>query len=240
MSLTAKLYIAAIIAGGLVCLGYGLEVWTCRDPFTYLCLLGLAVGTSLLKVTIPGRHTNLSVGFIVVLLSIIDFSYPETLVVGCLAAAVQAVWRKKHLNAIQFLFNLSTVAIAASVGYVVHHGLVGTLSMVTSIAIAAIAYFLANTIMISAVIGLTTSTNVYKTWRECHSWLLPYYLLGVGAIVVLAWRLQCSCCRRPISSSVPIGSTWSAWRARHSTPRMSRPCTCEPLRRWPWPSRQKI
>ena len=187
MSLPAKLFIAAIIAGGLACFWNGLELWTCQDPFTYLCLLGLAVGTSLLKVTIPGRHTNLSVSFIVVLLSIIDFSYPETLVVGCLAAGVQAVWRKKHLNAIQFLFNLSTVAIAASVGYAVHHGLDGRLSMVTSIAIAAIAYFLANTITISAVIGLTTSTSVYKTWRECHSWLLPYYLLGAAIATMASW-----------------------------------------------------
>jgi diguanylate cyclase (GGDEF)-like protein/putative nucleotidyltransferase with HDIG domain len=187
MSLTAKLYITAIIAGGLACFWNGLELWTCRDPFTYLCLLGLAIGTSLLKVTVPGRHTNISVSFIVVLLSIIDFSYPETLVVGCLAAAVQAVWRKKHLNAIQFLFNLSTVAIAVSVGYAVHHGLDGTLSMVTSIAIAAIAYFLTNTITISAVIGLTTSTSVYKTWRECHSWLLPYYLLGAAIAIMASW-----------------------------------------------------
>ena len=187
MSLTAKLYISAIIAGGLACFWTGLEQWTCSDPFTYLCLLGLAVGTSLLKVKVPGSLTNLSVSFIFALLGIIDFSYPETLVVGCLAAAVQAVWRKKHLNAIQFLFNVCTVAITVSVGYMVYHRLNGTLSMVTSIAIAAIAYFLTNTIAISAVIGLTTSTSVYETWREYHFWLLPYYLLGAAIASMASW-----------------------------------------------------
>src|ERR1700692_3352989 len=187
MSLRTKLYITAMVAAGLACFGYGIAHWTCRDPFSYLCLLGLALGTSLFKVTVPGRPTSLSVSFILVLYSIIDFSYPETLVVGCLAAAVQAVWRKSHQSAVQFLFNLSSVAVAVGGGYVVYHGLDKTLSVVTSIAIAAIAYFLTNTFAISAVIGLTSGSSIYKTWRDCHFWLFPYYLLGADIALLARW-----------------------------------------------------
>ena len=187
MSLLAKLYIGAMVAAGLACLGYGVAQWTCRDPFSYLCLVSLALGTSLLKVKGPGSSTNLSVSFILVLLSTIDFSYPETLVVGCLAAAVQALWRKHHQSAVQFLFNLSTVAVAIPVAYMVYHGLDHRLSPVTSIAIAAIVYFLTNTFAISAVIGLTTSAGIYKTWHQCHLWLFPYYLAGAGIALLASW-----------------------------------------------------
>src|SRR6202040_2497028 len=180
MKIHARLYITAMIAAGLVCFGYAIAQWTCRDPFSYLCLLGLALGTSLFKVTLPGSPTNLSVSFILVLLSIIDFSYPETLVLACLAAAAQAAWRKHHQSAVQFLFNLSSVAVAVWVGYVVHQGLVNTLPAVISIAIAAIIYFLINTFAISAVIGLTSGSGIYKTWRDCHFWLFPYYLVGAA------------------------------------------------------------
>jgi len=187
MSLRTKLYITAMVAAGLACFGYGMAQWTCRDPFSFLCLLGLALGTSLFKMTVPGRPTSLSVSFVLVLFSIIDFSYPETLVVGCLAAAVQAVWRKNHQSAVQFLFNLSSVAVSVRVGYVVYHGLDNTLSVVASIAIAAIAYFLTNTFAISAVIGLTSGSSIYKTWLDCHFWLFPYYLLGADIALLASW-----------------------------------------------------
>ncbi|MDT7814598.1 MAG: hypothetical protein QOJ42_4514 [Acidobacteriaceae bacterium] len=187
MSFRTKLYITAMVAAGLACFWYGIAQWTCRHPFSFLCLLGLALGTSLFKVTVPGRPTSLSVSFVLVLFSIIDFSYSETLVVGCLAAAVQAVWRKNHQSAVQLLFNLSSVALAIRVGYVVYHGLDNTLSVVASIAIAAIAYFLTNTFAISAAIGLTTGTSIYKTWVDCHFWLFPYYLLGADIALLASW-----------------------------------------------------
>ena len=187
MRFHAKLYITAVVAAGLVCFGYAIAQSTCRDPLSYLCVLGLALGASLFKVTVPGAPTTLSVSFILVLLSIIDFSYPETLVVACLAAAAQAVWRKQQQNAVQFLFNVSSVAVAVRVAYVVHHGLGNTLSGVTSIAITAMAYFLINTFAVSVVIGLTSGSSIYKTWRECHFWLLPYYLVGAGIALLASW-----------------------------------------------------
>jgi len=187
MSLRTKLYISAMVAAGLACFGYGIAQWTCRDPFSFLCLLGLALGTSLFKMTVPGRPTSLSVSFVLVLFGIIDFSYAETLVVACLAAAVQAVWRKNHQSAVQFLFNLSSVAVSVRVGYVVYHGLDNRLSVVASIALAAIAYFLTNTFAISAVIGLTSGNSIYKTWLDCHFWLFPYYLLGADIALLASW-----------------------------------------------------
>src|SRR3984957_21281486 len=187
MSLRTKLYISAMVAAGLTCFGYGIAHWTCRDPFSFLCLLGLALGTSLFKMTVPGRPTSLSVSFVLVLFGIIDFSYAETLVVAFLAAAVQAGGGKNHPSAGQFLFNLSSVAVSVRVGYVVYHGLDNRLSVVASIALAAIAYFLTNTFAISAVIGLTSGNSIYKTWLDCHFWLFPYYLLGADIALLASW-----------------------------------------------------
>jgi HD-GYP domain-containing protein (c-di-GMP phosphodiesterase class II) len=59
--------------------------------------------------------------------------------------------------------------------------------LAASITIAAMAYYLTNTISLSAVVGLTTSTSIYKTWHDCHFWLFPYYLLGAAIALLVSW-----------------------------------------------------
>lgn len=160
MSRYAKLYIAAILSGGLVCLGYAMAVWTCQDPLHFLCIVGLTVAASTLKVTVPGLPTTLSVSFVFVLLSMIDFSYPETLVVSCLAVAVQCVWRKKRQKPLQLLFNLASLAISVWAGCMVYYRIEHNGLLLPGIGIAATVYFLINTLSIAGVITLTGGGNL--------------------------------------------------------------------------------
>jgi len=39
---------------------------------------------------------------------------------------------------------------------------------------------IANTLLISAVVSLVESKPLSSTWRQCHLWSFPYYLVGAA------------------------------------------------------------
>src|ERR1035437_2779405 len=109
----AKIYIGAIMVGGLVCFAHAMAGWSCQQPLPYLCLLAVALPASALKVFLPGITGTLSVSYVFVLLCILDFSYPETMLLACLAMVVQGLWRTKYRpKALHLVFNLANIGIA--------------------------------------------------------------------------------------------------------------------------------
>src|ERR1022692_4472469 len=99
MRICAKIYIGAILAGGVACFAHAMEGWNCRHPLQYLCLLAVALPASNLKVFLPGVAGTISVSYVFVLLGMLDFSYPETVLLACLAMLVQCWWRGVNLLA---------------------------------------------------------------------------------------------------------------------------------------------
>jgi len=185
MSIYARLYIGAVMAGGLACMATAAARWTCPDPFHFACLLGIALLSSSLKVFLPGIPGTMSVSYVFVLLSMIDFNYSETVVVACSAMAVQSVWRtKKRPQIIQFLFNTTSVANAVSLGFFIYHLITPRANTLYCVGVAAVAYFLTNTLSVAAVVALTESKSIRKIWAECYFWSFPYYLLG-GAVAAM-------------------------------------------------------
>jgi len=185
VNLKAKIYIATIISGGLVCVAYAIAGWRCTEPLHYICLLGLAMLASGLKVVLPGILGTLSFSYVFVLLSIIDFSYPETVLVACMATAAQSLYHTRNrIRVLQLLFNLASMAIAVAAGCAIYRGTSGRGPVLLNIAFAATGYFLSNTLSIAAVVALTESKNLVKIWRECYFWSYSYYLIG-GSIASL-------------------------------------------------------
>lgn len=84
----AKLYLGAILAAGTVFFVHAMASWNCQHLLPYLCLLGVALLASTLKVFLPGIPGTLSVSFVFVLLCMLNFSYPETILLACLCAVV--------------------------------------------------------------------------------------------------------------------------------------------------------
>jgi diguanylate cyclase (GGDEF)-like protein/putative nucleotidyltransferase with HDIG domain len=185
MGTCARLYIGAILAGGVVCFAHAMAGWNCRHPLQYLCLLAVALPASTLKVLLPGAAGTISVSYVFVLLGMLDFSYPETVLLACLAMLVQCWWRARHNpKMLRVSFNLASTAIAVSLGFGTYHAMAGLGQVLVSVAAATTAYFLASTLSIAAVVALTESKNLPKVWRECYVWSFPYYLAG-GAIAAL-------------------------------------------------------
>jgi len=122
----AKLYIGAILAGGVVCFAHAMAGWDCRHPLQYLCLLAVALPASTLKVFLPGVVETISVGFVFISLGMLDFSYPETVLAGCLAMFVHCWWRTKHHPKVLHLeFSLASTAIAVSLGFGAYRAMAG-------------------------------------------------------------------------------------------------------------------
>ena len=185
MTVWTRLYIATILASGLACFVYAMIGWTCRQPLHYACTLAIALIASGLKVLLPGINGNMSVSYFFVLLSIMDFSLAETVVLGCLSMVVQTLWRPRHrAKVLHLLFNLASSSIAVSAGYVTHQMLASHGHVVPSITISATMYYLGSCMTIAGVVALSESKRLRDVWKEYYLWTFPYYLVG-GAVAGL-------------------------------------------------------
>lgn len=188
MSGRARLFIGATAALGLWALVHALWHWQSADLPRFTCYLLVAVLASSLKIQLPGIDGTMSVNFLFILLSILELSLPETLIIGCTATLAQCVLgtRQKRVP-IKIVFNvLSMMANAIAVSYYAYHALqkflgAGTLLLLVA---TALIFFVSNTVPVAVVISLTEDKPAHKVWTECHFWSFPFYM--VGAAVVFA------------------------------------------------------
>jgi diguanylate cyclase (GGDEF)-like protein/putative nucleotidyltransferase with HDIG domain len=186
LSTQTKAFIVATACIGVGVLGYALAHWQSHDPMRFLCYLAVAILASGLKVQLPGIDGTMSVNFLFILLDVMELSLPETLIIGCTATLVQSVWQaRKRLDPFKVLFNVaSMMANASALTYFSFHWLSNKFASTKPILlmVAALVFFLANTVPISVVIALTEGKASRKVWRECYFWSFPYYLVGAAAV----------------------------------------------------------
>jgi len=194
MNSKAKTYIACAAAVGLTLLAVGLFQARFPNPTRLFMFLLLSLLASTLKVHLPGLTGTMSVSFLFILMGIADYTFSETILVGCAAALVQSVWKaRRRPKLAQVLFNISALAISISVAYWGSHFVLGTLrtsSLVVLLSLAACLFFLINTGLVSAVLSLVEEKPLKKVWKQCYAWSFPYYLVGacIAAIVSLVSR----------------------------------------------------
>jgi hypothetical protein len=188
MPTRTKLYINSIIVAGLCVLaGCVLFERQLTDPGRYLGYLLLACLASTLKIKLPKLTGTMSLNFLFILIGVAELSVLETIMLGCVAALIQSLWKpRKRPAAIQVLFNISTVAVGVGISYSVSHALAQGTNLLVLLVVAVCAYFVLNTGLISLVLSLTGGKSFSEVWRQCYLWSFPYYLVGAviaGAIV---------------------------------------------------------
>jgi len=171
---------------GLLVLCSALWHWQCADLARFFCYLAIAVLASGLKVQLPGIDGTMSVNFLFILLGVVELSLPETLVIGCTATLVQSVWQSRSRpDPVKVLFNVfGMMANASAFCYTSYHWL-DSRRLATKpvlLMVAALVFFLANTLPVSVVISLTEGKSVRKIWSECYFWSFPYYMVGAAAV----------------------------------------------------------
>ena len=182
----AKAFVGVTAGCGVFVLVWALWHWQSADLARFVCYLAVAVLASGLKVQLPGIEGTMSVNFLFILLGVMELSLPETLVIGCAASLVQSVWQaRQRLDPVKVLFNVAgMMANASALTYQSYHWLAlryGT-SKPLLVPVAALVFFLANTLPVSVVIALTEHKSYRKIWAECYFWSFPYYLVGAAAV----------------------------------------------------------
>jgi hypothetical protein len=183
-----KLYINSIIVVGLCVLaGCLLFERQLTDPGRYFGYLLLACLASTLKIKLPKLTGTMSLNFLFILIGVAELTILETIMLGCVAALIQSLWKpRKRPAAIQVLFNISTIAVSVAASFLVSHALVQGTNLLVLLVVAVCAYFVLNTGLISLVLSLTGGKSFSEVWRQCYLWSFPYYLVGAviaGAIV---------------------------------------------------------
>jgi len=187
MPIKAKLFIGITASIGMLVVTNALWHWHTDDLPRFLCYLAIAVFASSLKVQLPGIDGTMSVNFLFILLGVLELSLPETLVIGCSATLVQCLWRAhQRTSPEKIAFNVfSMMANAIALAYFTYHRfllIAGNRAAVLMLVLAALVYFLANTLPVSVIIALTENKSPRKVWSECYFWSFPFYLVGAAII----------------------------------------------------------
>ncbi len=196
----ASLFILTQMMGGLPLLPYALMHWHSENPLRYACFLAVALTASVFKVQLPGIQATMSANFLFILVGILDLSYPETLLMGCLGGLVQTLWQSKpRPRPIQVLFNFANLALSITAADLVFHSNVAFnfgMRWPLLLAAASTTYFAMNTMSVSGTIAMTERRNPVSVWKECYLWSFPYYMLGAliagGVSVInrfLGWQV---------------------------------------------------
>ena len=121
----ARLYIAITAVAGTLVLGNSLLHWQSHDPIRFVCYLLIAAMAGTMKVRLPGIEGTMSVHFLMVLLGIMELSLPETLLIGCIAALVQTVWKlNQRPKPVRVIFNVLSMTVnAVWISYYAYHAL---------------------------------------------------------------------------------------------------------------------
>src|SRR5271155_1997299 len=185
----AKLFIGLVVTVGMGVLLFGAIHQSSKNIAQFICYLGIAVLGSRMKVNLPGITGTMSVNFLFVLLGVLELSFSETLILGCVSILVQSLYPDRP-NAIQVTFNVCAGALSTALTYFVYHHPLFNL-MVDSrpllLGVAACTYFVANTGSIATVISLTEGKRLKKIIVDCYFWSFPYYLVGAGIAGGIGW-----------------------------------------------------
>ena len=189
MSGRMKLYVAGVIGAGALVLGSSL--WDCdiADPKRFFLYLSLALFASTLKTRLPGITGTFSLVFLFVLVGVLHFSLPETLIAGCGGALVQSLWNaKRRPTLFQILFNVGNLSFSIGSCFYLAHGPLARLwggSGASGLAVVACLFFVINTGLVSGVLSLLEGKSLAEVSRQWYLWSFPYYLVGAVLVSLL-------------------------------------------------------
>jgi diguanylate cyclase (GGDEF)-like protein/putative nucleotidyltransferase with HDIG domain len=189
MPLAARIFIALIGLAGLMGMAVTFHGWIPVAEPRFLTYLLLALATSGMKVAFPGVQGSISVSFVFTMLSLIELTPPETLLLTVASAAAQSFWNAKfQVKPVRLLFNTTCLGLAVMAAEWAYHKPwftnvpEGELLRLT---LAGVAYFLVNYVPLGIVIALTEGQSIQTVIRSFCDWLFFYYLVGVSIAEIM-------------------------------------------------------
>jgi diguanylate cyclase (GGDEF)-like protein/putative nucleotidyltransferase with HDIG domain len=184
MTPSTRIYIGAIIAGGMGVLAYDLSLWRPQDLLRFAFYVLITVFASGMKVKLPGVTGTMSVHFLFLLVGTVSRTLPEVLIAGTGATLVQCFWKaRRRPRVIQVFFNIGSTCLAIKATDAIYHwGLLAdpAIGAPVRLAAAAIVFFVTNTAPVAIVIAMTEGKSPRRVWQDCYFWCFPYYLVGAS------------------------------------------------------------
>ena len=146
---------------------------------TFACYLCLALIGACFKVALPGGEIALSFNVPYILLSIMWLPLPAVLAVAAASALVICSFRVSPRNTlVQILFHLANSINSAFVAWFIYYAAKKASGQsLPSLVLAAMAYFVINTISVAAVLATLRNKLLFGVWRHFF-WAWPYYPAG--------------------------------------------------------------
>jgi len=140
-------------------------------------------------VKLPGMTSSMSGNLPVILLGVTQLGLFASLLVAITAAIAQSYSGGNKTRPIQFVFNACTLLNAAGLAYLAYHRQIfgaRATAHTTSLVLAAATYFVANTMPVASIIGLTEGGNPFALWHKVFLWSFPNYVIGAGLTAIVS------------------------------------------------------
>lgn len=192
MPLKLKFYTGLLFFIGAAILFYSLEELLARFSFGIVVFILLAIISEELAVKLPKGEATVSVGFAIILASIIIYG-PE---IGAWIASIGTINRTQLKSSVYVIaFNRGQFAISAYLAghfYISIGGIPGSLIFPADLVFifaASLVYFCINIITVSLVISLDTGENLLNIWVGNLKGIIPNYitLSPLGILIVFAY-----------------------------------------------------
>jgi diguanylate cyclase (GGDEF)-like protein/putative nucleotidyltransferase with HDIG domain len=196
LPIAARLYVGAVLAAGAIVLAT-FAPRSFAHPGLFAVLLLCSSITSALKVSLPlaSSGSTMSVSYAVDFASLLLLGADATMLVAAASAWSQCTFRAKaRAEPYRTLFSMASLVLTVKAAGVIYTWLGGTsgtdafsLAAVTKPLVgAATGYFICNTALVAAAIGLSTRQPITKVWNENFLWSAPSYFVGAGVAAVAA------------------------------------------------------
>jgi diguanylate cyclase (GGDEF)-like protein/putative nucleotidyltransferase with HDIG domain len=161
--------------------------WHSADPRRFLIYLAMAAVTSFFHLDRADRSGGFSLNLPFVLLSIVDLSRPEAVVIGCTAAIIQNLRSPDGPSFRRLGVSLGVQATVISTASFILQSLLQTWlgDPAFRLFIAAVALFIANTFPAAILRRLAEEQRLGNVWKSSYFWAFPYYLVGAALAQVI-------------------------------------------------------
>jgi diguanylate cyclase (GGDEF)-like protein/putative nucleotidyltransferase with HDIG domain len=173
---------------GLLQLISSVTVWSWPQPKLFLLYICMALVCSFLQLRISGALSPpLSANVPVILLSILQLSLPEAVIVGASAALVQGFLNRRTRSLrLHFVLGIGVAASAIATADFIYRSLIpnSVQSPTLRLLAASLTLFFANTFPVALASRGHQQARLGPYWKESYSWLVPYYLVSAAVASV--------------------------------------------------------
>src|SRR5215207_3101959 len=179
LPLAARLIVCAVIGTGAVLLASLFPLRDFTQPTLFAVMLILSSVTSVFKVMLPLARSGstMSVSYAVDFAALLLLGTEQATLIAAVGAWSQCTFRRREWNPThQTLFSVASLAITvqlAGLAYTALGGVPGHLepwSVITPLVGATTTYFIVNTTLIAAAVGLSTAQRVERVWNQNFLW----------------------------------------------------------------------